>query len=504
MYLLMRMIKIYKNAIPLLILFFIVPKCFAQNFTDKVKYQLETGGYFSTSGQTPFELRSNQYGIIPLSAQFLTLRGVAHKDYDSIINIENKLNKFSYGYGINTIVNIGKVNQIILPEAYLKVRYGVFEIYGGRRKEVVGLVDTLLTSGSYIWSGNALPVPKMQISIPNYTSIVGHGLVSIKGAFAHGWFDNGIVLNSYLHQKWFYGRIGKPNWKIKLYAGFNHQVQWGGYPIKSYTDAQSGKLITNFGNDFKTYLNAVTGISLNKNGRGIDLNGVPLNEAWNRAGNHLGSVDISTEFNFKNYDLLIYRQSVYDDGSLFYLNNITDGLFGISFKRKNISNGIFKLNFEYLNTTSQGGAAGSGNTIPQLRGQDNYFTNSIYLDGWTYKKNVIGTPFIVPFEAIDLELTKKYDLKSLPNTFIMNSRIKMWHIALQGKFLNIHYLSKIALSKNYGSYNFDPFYVKQFSFLQHISYSLRNYQIISSVSIDRGKLYPNNLGCYLGIRRTFP
>lgn len=225
----MQIIISHQIQIKLSLLFcFVLPTCLAQVFTKNIKYQLETGGYFSTSRQTPFWLRSNQYGTVPLESQIITFSGMVHKDYDSTQNGHHGLKKFSYGYALNPVINIGKVNMLLLPEAYLKARYGVFELYCGRKKEIVGLVDTLFTSGSYIWSGNSLPMPKIQISIPNYVSVIGKGLISIKGAFSHGWFGNqNFVQNYYLHQKWLYGKIGKDTWKISFFGGFNHQVQWG-------------------------------------------------------------------------------------------------------------------------------------------------------------------------------------------------------------------------------------------------------------------------------------
>ena len=35
---------------------------------------------------------------------------------------------------------------------------------------------------------------------------------------------NVLQIGTYLHQKSLYGRFGKPEWKLKLYGGFNHQV----------------------------------------------------------------------------------------------------------------------------------------------------------------------------------------------------------------------------------------------------------------------------------------
>lgn len=490
------MIKFFRVALCFLYLWGNV--CSSQTLFSNVKYQVETGSFLSTSGIVPFWLRSNQYGIVPLHSPILTFRGSAHKEYDSTENNNQKLKKFGIGYGFWGVANVGKQSGLLLPEAYLKVRYGAFEFYGGRRREIIGLVDTTLTSGSYIWSGNALPIPKIQISIPNYTSIIGHGLVSIKGGYAHGWFDNGLVQNSYLHQKWFYGRVGKSNWMMKFYAGFNHQVQWGGRPSQPYLEPQTGASITKYPSNFATYLKVVAGVSLNINDSGTNA-GIPLNDAWNRAGNHLGTIDIAAEINLKNSILFLYRQSIYDDGSLFYLNNITDGLFGISLKPKKVRNGLSSICFEYLNTTNQGGNTGSGNTIAQLRGQDNYFNNSLYINSWTYRSIVLGTPFITPLSS---SYIKPSNLGNIPNSYIVNNRINGYNIALSGNFQKLNLTTKLMFSNNLGLYA-SSLTAKQFSFFQQINYKLSKCIIISNFSFDSGELYKNGLSVYLGIRRGF-
>lgn len=477
--------------------------CLAQGVTKNIRYELESGIYLSTSGQNPFLLRSNQYGIIPLESQFLTLRGAAHKEYDSTKNEQSKIKRFSYGYGISSVVNVGKVNQIILPEAYLKVCHGAFEFYGGRRKEVVGLVDTTLTSGSYIWSGNALPLPKLQISIPNYVSILGKGLISIKGAYAHGWFGSSdSTKNFFLHQKSLYGRIGKPNWRVKMYAGFNHQVQWGGKPHKPYIEKETGKLITNYGNDFNTYLNVISGVSLNRKGDGISKDGIPINDAWNRSGNHLGSVDIATEVCFNKFDLLLYRQSFYEDGSLFYLGNITDGLLGLSYKRKNTNAGLIKLTFEFIDTRSQGGSGRSGSTIPQIRGGDNYFNNGFYQ--WIYKGNTIGTPFIIPLRNIQQEVfSVNYASisKSLSSTYMVVNRLSGVFLGAYYRVKEISFLTKF-LHTNNQVFGVDKKF-NQTSILQSAQLSYKKNIVSSQISYDSDGLFKSNLGIGLQLIRTF-
>ncbi|MDZ7898017.1 MAG: capsule assembly Wzi family protein [Arcicella sp.] len=131
----------------------------------EIKYTAEVGTYISTDGSTPFWLRANQYGTVPLTSPIVTLRGSISSDYKKAITKEDqyKLSKFDWGYGLNIVGNVGKENQFLIPEAYIKAKVGAFEIYAGRRKEIFGLVDSTLSSGSYIWSGNALPMPKIQI-----------------------------------------------------------------------------------------------------------------------------------------------------------------------------------------------------------------------------------------------------------------------------------------------------------------------------------------------------
>lgn len=459
--------------------------CFSQTtLLSNTKYRLETGTYLSTSGITPFWLRSNQYGIVPLCSPMLTFRGSAHKEYDSTKNENQQLKKFGYGYGFWGVANVCKQSALLLPEAYLKVRYGAFEFYGGRRREIMGLVDTMLSSGSYIWSGNALPMPKLQISIPNYTSLIGQGLISVKGAYVHGWFNNDRPITKHvkLHQKSFYTRIGKDSWKIRMYTGFNHNVQWGG---ESPFYSIDGKLP----DGFKNYINAVTGkrSAITNSPQTSDFDA-------NRVGNHLGTIDIGMDIKFKNTDLFFYRQNIYEDGSLFYLNNITDGLNGISIKLKN-SQFIKKIGFEYLNTTSQGGNvfAFLNGEPNELRGADNYFNNGQFADGWTYKNNIIGTPFIqnsyLNFKASD----------KLKNFFIENNRIKLFNISALGNFRkDLSFSFRSSFSTNYGTYNDStdkP--LKQLSTIFSLTksnFNFKNTTLNLALSFDTGSLYKISFG----------
>ncbi len=461
---------------------------FAQEVFKKIQIQTTLGSIISSDSTTPFLLRSNQYGIVPLKSGLGYLNISIKKEYDSLYTTtDRKLKKFGYGYGIETHLNVGRVNKVLLPVAHIKIRYGAFELYGGRRREIQGLVDTLGTMGSYIWSGNALPMPKIEISIPTYTPIIKNGLIAIKGNFAHGWFGKGdSVQNVWLHQKSFYARIGRPAWKIHLIGGFNHQVQWGGYPTKPFYDAISKQTITKFGTDFATFIKMATGVRLNKNGVGwANQPGVSANEAGNRVGNHIGTADIGFVTKAYNSTISVYKQSIFEDGSLFYLSNIEDGLYGVSL---NHNAGILRhLTIEYLYTMSQGGDAFEFQ--PQLRGRDNYFNNSLYMDNWTYRSQNIGTSLI----------TLNNNNGKLR---YFDNRVKATHISLYYSIRDLSFKTQILQSQNYGTY-FASKYSKLLSLGQSIEMNWRQYIASFCLSIDSKENIAENLGTNIKICRKW-
>lgn len=371
------------------------------------------GGGYSSSYYTPFWLRANQFGAVPTEENYVNVGGSTSVDY-------RKGKKMDWGYGASARLNLGDTKaDLLVQEAYLKGKWGIFELSAGRKKYIQGLVDSTLSSGSFIYSGNALPLPKLEIVVNEYwhPDFLG-GYLGFKGNFVHGLFDNkrSDVDNFYLHQKSFYGRIGKPNSLVKLYGGFNHQVQWGGtlkFPDPTNQLAHNGKVASGL----KDYLYVITGQSMAA--LGGDTARYGYNDGYNRLGNHLGTVDVGMEVDGKFGKVFFYRQSIYEDGSLFYGNNITDGLHGmaISTKRKQ---GVIKVVLEYLNTTSQGGSGGSGNTIGYLRGQDNYLNNGVYREGWTYLGKGMGTPLMT--------LDSETDLNSGKEIFYDNNRIESFYI----------------------------------------------------------------------------
>ncbi|WP_395768093.1 capsule assembly Wzi family protein [Aquirufa sp.] len=462
--------------------FFFLLMAFCALAQEKKAPSFELGAGISSGKYMPFWLRANQYGAVPTKESYATA-AVSFSDFVQV----NK--RASWGYGVRALVNLAETRaDVLLQEAYLNGRFGIFELQAGRKKQLQGLMDSTLSSGSIIWSGNALPMPMINLVVQDYWAPkFVQGIVGFKGNYAHGWFDNqrSDVSNFYLHQKSFYGRLGKPNGLFKFYGGFNHQVQWGGklkYADPGNFSAKNGKIASSP----KDYFYIITGQSMNVVGGDTATYGI--NDGWNRLGNHLGTIDVGMEIDWKKAKLFLYRQSIYEDGSLYYGNNITDGLHGVAFTQK-ADQGIIKVVIEYLNTTSQGGSVFNGSSV--FRGLDNYFNNAVYRDGWTYNGMGLGTPM--------LTLDSETDLTNTDGTFYDNNRVESFYMGVEAKLGENAFMLRGSMSNSIGWFGQENIPAKkQYSVglqwqrpLQLMGY---NTQLKATLGADRGSWKPDVIG----------
>lgn len=460
---------------------------FAQNAFRGVKYNLQSGGVVATRKNIPFFLHTNTFGTIPVKSNTFFFSTSLQKDYDSLYTSNQKLKKFGLGYGFNFHANLGSRSKFLLPESFIKVRLGAFEFYSGRRKEIQGLVDTTLSSGAYVVSGNAIPIPKIQISTPNWLEFGKYKRVSINAGLSHGWFGNqGIVENYYLHQKWLYLRINDKYKKIQLSGGVNHQTQWGGY------SAELGKIEGPFSPTINGYLAPNPWYSYQyilvpflQKIISPDINKVPGFDAGLAIGNQLGSVDLSALlYNTWHF----YHQKPFDFArSLINFNNLEDGIYGISWKPKSNHSKITKIVGEFIYTKSQG-LNRFGKNRPTNKGEyDNYFAHGQY-QTWTYNQRIIGTPFILADEEKNM---------------IVNNRLKVFYLAAEGKIKLYNFAFKASHSINLGTYSV-PVFLKSNSLLIKINRPLfYGYRLNMYLAQDFGNLYQNSTGILLGISKDF-
>jgi hypothetical protein len=475
----------------------------------------------TTNNIVPFWMRSNRNGSIPLSG--LSLSGIVglHKDYEQPIlsdMTEGRTKFIDWGFGVEGRANGGKNSNLILVESFLKAKASIFELKVGRTRDVVGFNgDTTLSSGNFSISGNALGIPGVELGISEYYRIpIFDGLFSIKGGLKHGWVGKVKILDSigalapstdifylndthpqtYLHQKSFYGRLGKKDWRFSLFGGFNHLVYWGNEK-NAYGD--NFKL-----SPFETFFYVATG-------KAYGAKGVPTS----KIGNQLGSIDLAASYEFPNHKLTIYRQNFYDVGALAKLANIRDGLNGISLTNKNAEGDPVtweRLLLEFFYSKNQ---AGYPSSIPTKSGDEDYYNNFYYKDGWSYKGLGLGSPLI----------TQRKHARSgqalFRNDYFMNNRLWAINVGISGKLNSWRYTSKITFSRNYGTFATSPYgnstgiirdpqttnlfqTVNQGSVYLEASKTFKNdYNIGFIYAGDLGRLLNNSQGLSLNLRRKF-
>lgn len=489
-----------KKVIILFVLAFLLLSSNVTSQTDNYNFNVQALGGYTTPGVVPFWLRSNQYGSIPLDGASLSLIGAARKDYDLA---KDKI--FDWGASFEGRANLGQGSNLTLIEGNGKIRLSIFEFRAGRSKEIMGLCDTTLSSGSWSVSGNNLGIPKIEVSVPEFYIIPGLGqLFAFKGNFSHGWMGevsmnrywdaDTIQVYAYLHQKSLYGRFGKPSWRLKLYGGFNHQVVWG-HEQDYYNDDYTLSPI-------ETYFYVITGKRFS--------NGIIQSE---RQGNHLGSIDIGLEYEFDHVKLLIYRQNLYETGALARLANIQDGLNGISLENRQFANKpvmLKKMLFEFLYTKNQAGRPWS----PEYGSEyEPYFNHGQYITGWSYLGTGLGNPFITTGSYI------RHELPFGP-TFFVNNRVMVLHLGCEGILKEINYLFKVSWSQNYGTYfttteeqstgipNPGEYGIfgeqEQLSTYLELNRELKNGLNLGCVgAFDYGELYYNSFGVFFKVSHTF-
>lgn len=491
------------TALRLLFFIFLSLTVCRKGYTQKdstLSFSSEVGGVASTTATTPFWLRVNQYGSVPSQASFafVKLTGKA------LIGINPR--RAQWRFQIEMVNNLGKQIRLVLPEAAVIFQYRGLEFYTGRRKEHIGLVDTLLSSGSYSWSGTALPIPKFHIGTRGFLPLkFTKNFVAIQGTFAHGWFGRQqFTYNYYMHQKTAFVRLGKPNQRWKFYAGIIHFAQWGGYA------PYVGKGIANqdgyLPKSFRDFINV---IFAKDSPNGGSLSQYDLE---NRVGNHIGSIDIAFQYKKANSDWYLYYQRPIENQAGI-ANNFPDGLYGIRWtSTKNEFTpwlSIRHVTAEYLTTLDQNI---SYNSIGNIYYGDDYFNNSQYLDGWTYKSRILGTPLI----SLRSDTRKEwFDLRgSYSDGFykqINNSSVKAIYLGMYGK-IKTKSEFKLRLSTNFQYIDFNMRTGKYgkpiaqlstyFEYIRKVN-AWKNTTVSVSIAKDQGQWLINSSALNVKLKKVF-
>ena len=459
------------NKVITLFFFIIVSLIQLQAQNDTIRYDVGVLGVASTGEYSPFWLQNRAYGKIassPTSADMLV--GIS-KEFGS------KKRLFDYGFKANLLLQINDTKtSAYFHELYLKTRISVFDLIIGAREEHLGNQDSTLSCGGFLFSQNARPMPKITLGIEHFTVVpFTYEFVEIKGAISQGWFTD----NNYgvlLHHKYAYLKLGG-RLPVHFQYGLDHVAQWGGN-IPGWGVQPTG--ISDF---VDIFFGRSGGSTANRS------------DQINALGNHIISQSMKLEADIADFHVSGYWQNLSEDGPIRIIWNTMnrpDGLWGLTIRNKNFPfvKGVL---YEYLNTTDQSGPYHDKDGLI-YGGGDNYF-NGQYPTGWSYYSRTIGTPFIT---------SPVYNKNGAIN--MLNNRVQVHHIGLEGDISGYSYKMLGSLSKNYGTYGAPyPEMMRNTSLMLEVNkqfHALSNIQCGVAIGADFGKLYGNTVGCKFSIKKT--
>lgn len=443
----------------------------------------------NVGNDSPYWFHTNQDGII----EDRGLGSYLKFDSDYERQIGNDLKLF---YKIKPVVRLSSNSKILFPLINTGFSYRKITIKAGRFNyhELHSLEE--LRTGSFVQSRNALPVPKIELQTDFIYLPFTDNFAKVKGTFSHGWFEKDrTVENPFLHQKTFYLFVGREN-KFNIYGGLVHSVMWGGF-----------SKIESIGNIPESFNDFVRSVFL---GRGSD--DAPLNEQNYYQGNQLGIYDLGISFKKKKWDVELYKQFLFEDYDGVVLRNFQDGIIGITMEETPSSNSISFITaftYEYIYTKYQNGSTQpeDPNRTKPGSGRDDYYSHTIYQNGWSSYGRVIGNPLIT------VRQNRTFD-----QYLIENNRVVAHHMGFKGYILSdIGFLFKTTYSNNHGryleeeraennsqDYKFKPS-LKQLSMYLMFTKNSQKWQDLQfsfAVAGDIGQLYKNSVGIQVGFKKS--
>ncbi|MGM0739809.1 MAG: capsule assembly Wzi family protein, partial [Bacteroidota bacterium] len=328
-----------------------------------------------------------------------------------------------------------------LHEVFLQLRFGPFQITGGRKSYTSGFAHDPLSTGSLGMSPNHAPFPRVTAGIPHYIPVpFSFNYLEFKGRYSHAWLDDErFTRRPYLHEKALFVRT-RSDWPVRLKGGLTHFAMWGG------EHPEFGRAPDRF----EDYLRMVFGRSADPGHESAEQ--FPQWVA-NAIGNHLGIIEFGVGWELWGLEWDAYRQYLFEDGSGMRFYNNKDGLNGLRIRPEQGRSGswaggwIGTVLLEYLNTTWQ---SGPGPPDPpgdpddflydpdepyfdpdypyNFGGRDQYYNHYIYRNGWTYRGRAMGTPLMLQQDRGRFY----YPDGTFHWRRFVSNRVQAWHLGIEG------------------------------------------------------------------------
>ena len=310
-----------------------------------VAYDVSLIGTAADGDFSPYYVASNNHGIITQSNNALLRAGLWHQ--------VDTTKRFSFGYGLDIVGGLSsstiysrydslsmafvdnsqKPAALWVQQLYAEIKYRQVFLSAGMKQHSSKLLNSRLSSGDLIESGNARPIPELRAGFIDFVDIPFlSGWLQIGGEISYGKFtDNDYMRNHYNYYNyhintgsWYtYKRAyfrTKPSERLSVTIGAQAAGLFGGIT----EDYRNGKLFSKYdhpdgiGDFFEMF------IPKNTSEEGFVL------------GNHLGSWDFMARYRLNNQDeIKAYFQWPWEDGSGIGKLNGFDGLWGVEYKNAN-------------------------------------------------------------------------------------------------------------------------------------------------------------------------
>lgn len=478
--------------------FFLLQVCqaFSQS-NPSVVYRLTAEGALSSGDYTPYMLTLNQFDR-------LSPRSNTGYISASIYGAFQFTDHWNISGGVTGISSVHSNHKAYLQELYLRATYRKIYIEVGSKEKSSPVINRNLSSGDFIYSGNAKPIPSFSVATDGFVKLPYlHDWVEAYADFGYGrlfdgsWtsdrFEKYHVMQpgafytkdvSYHHKELYL----RSNASRKFFAtiGMQHAVFFGG--IKTSYESGS-EVVSGAKAESKDFLKVI----------------IPKSDGNSKStagdsfvyGNHLGVWYADIAYNINTHrQLRAYMEKPFEDGSGIAFRNGFDGIWGIEYCSSSQERiiPIRGLVMEYIQTTDQSGpihwAPGdfstsvSGQLPNEATGADNYYNNFFY-NGYSYYGLSVGSALLKsPYYNEDNYLN------------YTDNRIHAWHLGISGDISShFGYLLKGSYREGLGT-PFIPLPHKHHSFdaMLQILWQKGPWECSAAYAITQGNIYGDSNG----------
>lgn len=422
--------------------------------------------------------------------------------------------RFSWGFGVEAMGGVTSKNDymrwsaeeddwtynslgpsaVSLRQAYAELKYRSIYLLAGMKNHYPALMNPELSSGDFVESGNARPIPEIRVGFYDFVDIpltnhwlqiqcqASYGLMADYGYLKdhYNYYNYHIAKNTIYNYKFCYFRTN-PDQRFMATFGMQASTFFGGecdYYKKGVLDKTKKYRL-----NARAFFDALIPVFNSDDGFAL--------------GSTLGSWDFYGQYMLNSGDeICAYFQWPLEDGSGLARRNRFDGVWGLEYRRSTpgiVSNVVV----EYIDYRDQSGpihfAPGDfeGTTITsESTGRDDYYNNVFYNSYANYGMS-IGTPFL---------RSPIYNLDGYPG-FTAN-RANGFHIGVDGDISGrVHYRLQVSHQRNFGGYEtpFDSMRTNTSSMVE-CRYSFNDrIELRGTLAYDKGSLLGNNFGALVSI-----